>query len=131
MASSSLSDKAKGKQRATEPLRIQDQEVPLPKTLIIRFSEGIPDLTLQVEERDAVRDIKHQVCYIVPSVYMRILTRPDSRLQAATEGQQTTLDTFWQDTLRRHTFALMARQSRGSAASCDFRSGGRIACLAA
>ena len=65
MASSSLSDKAKGKQRATEPLRIQDQGVPLPKTLVIRFSEGIPDLTLQVEERDAVRDIKRQVCYIV------------------------------------------------------------------
>ena len=69
MTSTALSSKAKGKQRATElesePQAVYDYEPPSqaapPKTLVIRFSEGVPDLTLQVEERDSVRDVKDQV----------------------------------------------------------------------
>lgn len=66
MSAIPLSEKAKGKQRAVKELPPnQTQAVPtgiLTKTLVIRFSEGIPDLTLQVSEKDAVRDVKRQVC---------------------------------------------------------------------
>lgn len=66
MSAIPLSEKAKGKQRAVKELAPnQTQAVPteiLTKTLVIRFSEGIPDLTLQVSEKDAVRDVKRQVC---------------------------------------------------------------------
>lgn len=53
-----LSEKAKGKQRAVE---VEDL-IPS-KELCIRFTEGIPDLTLQVGEQDAVRDIKIKVLF--------------------------------------------------------------------
>lgn len=60
-----LSDKAKGKQRATIPLDAGEgsSELPRQKKLVIRFSEGVPDLTLEVAERDAVRDVKRNVCH--------------------------------------------------------------------
>ena len=56
-----LSEKAKGKQRAVDPEPGPSQGPPA-KDLVIRFTEGLPDLTLQVAEGDAVRDIKRKVC---------------------------------------------------------------------
>ena len=56
-----LSEKAKGKQRAVDPLVQQDTPQEEYKSLVIRFTEGVPDLTIRVGERDAVRDIKRNV----------------------------------------------------------------------
>ena len=54
-----LSENAKGKQRATEP---EDAGEPsLAKTLIIRFTEGLPDLTVTVHDQDTVRSVKQNV----------------------------------------------------------------------
>ncbi|KAI0786128.1 DUF2407 C-terminal domain-containing protein [Abortiporus biennis] len=53
-----LSEKAKGKQRATEPVEDEDIQA---KTLIIRFTEGFPDLSLEVREGDTVRDVKQYI----------------------------------------------------------------------
>lgn len=56
-----LSEKAKGKQRAVDQEQGPSQESPA-KDLVIRFTEGLPDLTLQIAESDAVRDVKRKVC---------------------------------------------------------------------
>lgn len=58
-----LSDKAKGKQRATDAEDDAGPSQALPKTkpLVIRFTEGLEDLDLLVEEKDAVRDVKRKV----------------------------------------------------------------------
>lgn len=59
--SASLSEKAKGKQRAV-PVEAPPAEGPPPsKDLTIRFTEGIPDLTVQVAEKDTVKDVKDSV----------------------------------------------------------------------
>lgn len=63
MSSKQLSEKAKGKRRAVDASDEAEDTAPqlATKTLVIRFSEGIPDLTLQVAEQDAVRDVKQKV----------------------------------------------------------------------
>ncbi len=66
----SLSEKAKGKQRAAAPFAPeqlateQPPDSPPSKDLTIRFTEGIPDLTVQVAEKDTVRDVKDNVCAV-------------------------------------------------------------------
>ena len=58
-----LSEKAKGKQRARDPP--ENPAGPsgqLSKPLVIRFTEGIPDLTIDVHPDQTVRDIKKNVC---------------------------------------------------------------------
>ena len=68
-----LSEKAKGKQRAVDPIIIKhDTPQEELKSLVIRFTEGVPDLTVHVGERDAVRAIKRtvrdkQYCACIPS----------------------------------------------------------------
>ena len=57
-----LSEKAKGKQRAVESA----PETPPSKDLTIRFTEGIPDLTVQVAEKDTVADVKDNVHQLGP-----------------------------------------------------------------
>jgi hypothetical protein len=50
-----LSDKAKGKQRAidnSEPSR----------NLVIRFTEGIPDLPVSLSSSQSIKDLKKVVC---------------------------------------------------------------------
>ena len=66
MMSQSLSDKAKGKQRAVDPI-ISDVPQTLSRELMVRFTEGIPDLVLRVEEKDSVRDVKLKVCSLRPA----------------------------------------------------------------
>ena len=56
-----LSEKAKGKQRATEPAEEQSPSEKELKSLVIRFTEGVEDLTLHIGERDEVRDVKREV----------------------------------------------------------------------
>jgi hypothetical protein len=56
-----LSEKAKGKQRATEPIDEPAPQPDLSRDLVIRFTEGIPDLILKVSEKDAIRDVKNNV----------------------------------------------------------------------
>ena len=66
-----LSDKAKGKQRATEhPLNGTDLQPPgiildsvqaPTRDLVVRFTEGFPDLIVPVHQKDAVRDVKKKV----------------------------------------------------------------------
>lgn len=56
-----LSEKAKGKQRAVDSEPGTSQGSPA-KDLVIRFTEGLPDLTLQVAEGESVRDVKRKVC---------------------------------------------------------------------
>ena len=59
---SGLSEKAKGKQRALEPYEEGSPPEEL-VSLVIRFTEGVPDLTLHIGERDTVRDVKREVRY--------------------------------------------------------------------
>lgn len=67
-----LSEKMKGKRRVLEPEPITpassssragpEQEIKNSKRdLVIRFTEGAPDLTVQVEQEDSVKDIKTNV----------------------------------------------------------------------
>jgi hypothetical protein len=75
-----LSDKAKGKQRAVEtPSILTDSQttslsIPLEsiqtptRDLVVRFTEGLPDLIVIVHQKDAVRDVKKKVnIYAMPS----------------------------------------------------------------
>jgi hypothetical protein len=73
MSSYPLSEKAKGKQRAVEPLNGERSTSSLPETqhaedeclsrdLVVRFTEGFPDLTITIEREDFVRDVKRKVC---------------------------------------------------------------------
>ncbi|KAJ8483361.1 hypothetical protein ONZ51_g4752 [Trametes cubensis] len=75
--SASLSEKARGKQRAAEP---ELDSVPPSKDLTIRFTEGIPDLTVQVAEQDAVKDVKDSIRRARPDL-------KDRRLRLIHAGQ--------------------------------------------
>jgi hypothetical protein len=59
-----LSEKAKGKQRAEPiPEDVFNNGGPIPpRHLMVRFTEGVQDLVLQVAENDSVRDVKTKVC---------------------------------------------------------------------
>ena len=64
MPFSGLSEKAKGKQRAIEPLRDDEpsrSQPPVPHTLTIRFTDGKPDLIVKVHNGDNVRTAKGKV----------------------------------------------------------------------
>lgn len=63
-----LSEKAKGKQRAVEPPLAADQPAPRPplpeatsRDLVVRFTEGAPDLTIRLHRTDSVREVKKHV----------------------------------------------------------------------
>ncbi|RDB24794.1 DSC E3 ubiquitin ligase complex subunit 3 [Hypsizygus marmoreus] len=63
-----LSEKAKGKQRAVDPHPTTDTSVAhladaeeQSRDLVIRFTEGIPDLVVAVGKQDAVRDVKRKI----------------------------------------------------------------------
>ncbi|KAF8995501.1 DUF2407 ubiquitin-like domain-containing protein [Cyathus striatus] len=60
-----LSDKAKGKQRAVETLPDVESTTEIgpseSRNLIVRFTEGIPDLVLSIQKQDSVRDVKKHI----------------------------------------------------------------------
>ncbi|KAI9058567.1 hypothetical protein FKP32DRAFT_1659969 [Trametes sanguinea] len=68
-----LSEKAKGKQRAVETDAGPSSEVPPLKNLTIRFTEGIPDLTVQVADKDTVKDVKSSIRDARPELKTRRL----------------------------------------------------------
>ncbi|KAI0260683.1 DUF2407 C-terminal domain-containing protein [Gloeopeniophorella convolvens] len=73
--SKSLSEKAKGKQRAdpvTEDPPERSGPRP-PRELMVRFTEGVEDLVLQVGEHDAVRDVKAKIREARPQLQRRRL----------------------------------------------------------
>lgn len=60
----SLSEKAKGKRRATDPPDTDQGSStaqPPSRDLTIRFTEGGSDLIVHVVEKDTVRDVKQKV----------------------------------------------------------------------
>ncbi|KAI0712406.1 DUF2407 ubiquitin-like domain-containing protein [Earliella scabrosa] len=71
--SSSLSEKAKGKQRAEDPSPVSVPETPPLKDLTVRFTEGIPDLTVEVAEQDTVKDVKSNIRLARPELHNRRL----------------------------------------------------------
>lgn len=69
-------EKAKGKQRVVELSDAPEssgQREPLAKPLVIRFTEGIQDLSLQVEHKDTVRDVKRKIRDAQPTLQDRRL----------------------------------------------------------
>ncbi|PPQ62921.1 hypothetical protein CVT24_006161 [Panaeolus cyanescens] len=77
-----LSEKAKGKQRAIDPtpdlVEGQTSDAPAeskdrPRDLVIRFTEGSPDLTISVNKSDFVRDVKHRIRASRPELQNRRL----------------------------------------------------------
>ncbi|CCL99739.1 uncharacterized protein FIBRA_01761 [Fibroporia radiculosa] len=76
-----LSAKALGKQRVVdiESSQVQTAEH-VDKDLVVRFIEGIPDLTVQVAQTDVVRDIKRKIRDARPQL-------EDRRLRLILSGQ--------------------------------------------
>lgn len=61
-----LSDKAKGKQRAIDPLDDNSNSIGIlssssRRNVTIRFTDGHPDIIITVEAKDSVRDVKRKV----------------------------------------------------------------------
>jgi hypothetical protein len=72
-----LSEKAKGKQRA-DPIQLDvfnnNNGGPIPpRQLMVRFTEGVEDLVLEVADNDSVRDAKAKVC---PCLFSSLLWHP-------------------------------------------------------
>ncbi|KAF9472135.1 hypothetical protein BDN70DRAFT_887344 [Pholiota conissans] len=76
-----LSEKAKGKQRAVEPpfsdASVHSSAPPPPeetsRDLVVRFTEGAPDLTITVDKKDSVRDVKKNIRDTRPELHNRRL----------------------------------------------------------
>ncbi|KAJ7497022.1 DUF2407 ubiquitin-like domain-containing protein [Mycena latifolia] len=69
-----LSEKAKGKQRAIDPPSPESSPLPSEsRDLIIRFTEGTPDLTVVVAEHDTLRDVKNLIRSLRPQLKDRRL----------------------------------------------------------
>ncbi|KAF8500799.1 DUF2407 C-terminal domain-containing protein [Russula emetica] len=70
-----LSEKAKGKQRADPiPKDVFNNGGPIPpRQLMVRFTEGVQDLVLQVAEDDSVRDVKAKIREARPKLQRRRL----------------------------------------------------------
>jgi len=81
-----LSEKAKGKQRAVD-IHEAAAEAEAMRDLTIRFTEGIPDLVLQVGPQDAVRDVKTKIKTAKPELHNR-------RLRLIHSGRLLTDGTF-------------------------------------
>ncbi|KAG6866202.1 hypothetical protein C0991_007227 [Blastosporella zonata] len=88
-----LSEKAKGKQRAVEPLHSGEPSIQLDppaaqaRDLVIRFTEGYPDLVVAVGQHDAVRDVKRKIREGRPELN-------DRRLRLIHSGRLLTEGTF-------------------------------------
>jgi len=96
-----LSEKAKGKQRAVEPLA--EPAPNLSRDLVIRFTEGIPDLILKVSQQDAIRDVKNNIRGARPQL-------KDRRLRLIHSGRLLTDGTLLYDWIN----TLEERQRRAT-----------------
>lgn len=149
-----LSEKAKGKQRALE---VDDEDAfgasssshrphsPATRSVTIRFTEGVKDLTLDISERESVRDIKSKVscrdavfrwCVVLTrSIQRQIrLMRPSlekRRLRLIHSGRLLTDGTFlygWIASLEEHQRRAnvdtgTSRESTDSSAGADASGG--------
>ncbi|KAK7045683.1 hypothetical protein VNI00_007516 [Paramarasmius palmivorus] len=91
-----LSEKAKGKQRAIDPESIagpsssssHSQPIAnIPQSLVIRFTEDVPDLEISVTEKDTIRDLKNTIRRERPELKNR-------RLRLIHSGRLLTNGTF-------------------------------------
>ncbi|EJC98967.1 uncharacterized protein FOMMEDRAFT_142985 [Fomitiporia mediterranea MF3/22] len=110
-----LSEKAKGKQRAIEPLDPAEQEEPAKPTqrpVTIRFTEGLPDLTLTLGIQDSVRTLKRKIRENRPQTVKR-------RLRLIYSGRILTNEILlleWLDSLeRRQKRQVDAQEGKGKA----------------
>jgi hypothetical protein len=117
-----LSEKAKGKQRADPvPDDVFNNVVPIPpRQLMVRFTEGVQDLVLQVAENDSVRDVKAKVCPYLAclcSLPYRLLptcipffssTPSDSRRAPQTPASSLTPHPRWTAPQRRDANLILA-----------------------
>ncbi|KAI8978717.1 DUF2407 ubiquitin-like domain-containing protein [Trametes punicea] len=106
--STSLSEKAKGKQRAVD----SSPDAQPSRDLTIRFTEGIPDLTVQVAEQDTVKDIKNNIRLARPELKNR-------RLRLIHAGQLLA-----ENTPLYSRIASLEQHKRETAASADENDGG-------
>jgi len=86
----SLSEKAKGKQRAVVPSEVEQGSSstdPVSRNLTIRFTEGGSDLIVHVGERDTVKDVKQKIKDARPELQRR-------RLRLIHSGRLLTDGTF-------------------------------------
>lgn len=124
-----LSEKAKGKQRALE---VDDENAfgasssshrppsPATRSVTIRFTEGVKDLTLDISEKDSVRDTKSKIRLMRPSLEKR-------RLRLIHSGRLLTDGTFlygWIASLEEHQRRAnvdtgTSRESTDSSAGVD------------
>lgn len=90
-----LSDKAKGKQRAQEPTN-PEPSLSTSKELVFRFTEGIPDLRLNINATDSVKGVKQKVggelCWI-HSNHMANVTASSTTTTGG--GQAASPHPFW------------------------------------
>ncbi|KAI0059584.1 hypothetical protein BV25DRAFT_1860190 [Artomyces pyxidatus] len=96
-----MSDKAKGKRRAVD---IAPEPQPSSRQLMVRFTEGIPDLILPVGDRESVRDVKANIRKARPQLQNR-------RLKLIHSGRLLTDGTFLYSWLK----SLEERQRRAHA----------------
>ncbi|KAF4621039.1 hypothetical protein D9613_000362 [Agrocybe pediades] len=85
-----LSERAKGKRRAIDPIYDdprdlesqasgsaapgeEDTPEPTCRDLVVRFTEGVPDLTISVDKLDSVRDVKRRIRQTRPELQNRRL----------------------------------------------------------
>jgi hypothetical protein len=95
-----LSEKARGKQRAVDPEPEPEPEPDAPRQLLVRFTEGLPDLTVTVGKLDSARDVKSHIRQARPELLNRrlrlihsgrLLTN-DTLLYPLLEGPQTEIE---------------------------------------
>lgn len=58
-----LSEKAKGKQRAVEPQDGEEGTEANQRMVTVRFTDGLPDLIVALSPKDNIRALKQQVGY--------------------------------------------------------------------
>jgi len=81
-----LSEKAKGKQRAVEPVEGAGPPATAPREVRVRFTEGIPDLSVVVVEHETVKELKTKIRTARPQAVKR-------RLRLIYSGRLLTDDT--------------------------------------
>ncbi|PPR02400.1 hypothetical protein CVT26_011368 [Gymnopilus dilepis] len=124
-----LSERAKGKQRAVEPIlddedqassssgsHLRDVESaalkPTSRDLVVRFTEGVPDLTVSVNKEDSVKDIKRRIRELRPELHNR-------RLRLIHSGRLLTDGTFLYSWLT----SLEERQQRAQSENPELNAG--------
>ncbi|KIY53990.1 hypothetical protein FISHEDRAFT_63192 [Fistulina hepatica ATCC 64428] len=121
-----MSEKAKGKQRALDPLPVNNRHVAgeasgnsssstlkaaESRQLTIRFTEGVPDLTITVDQLDTVGDVKKKIRQVRPELEGR-------RLRLIHSGRLLTNGVFlfsWLATLEERQLRSVSREAEGGA----------------